>query len=67
MLTLLIMGEGWVAPVQWEASMLGSSWGVSEEYGDARVERCRVFMLLCKLFFKGQSLGGRGIVALQAY
>ena len=27
-----------------EASVLGSVWGVAEEFGDARVGRCRVFM-----------------------
>ena len=38
-----VVGAGVYFPVREEA-MQGAIWGTAEEYGDARLERCRAFM-----------------------
>ena len=38
-----VAGAGVYLPVS-EIAFQGAVWGVAEEYGDARLERCRVFM-----------------------
>ena len=51
-----------------EASLLGSVWGVSEEYGDGRVDRCRAFMSVPGPLQSVQRAEFWGaVLALQAY
>ena len=49
----VVAGAGVYLPAS-ELAFDGSVWGTAEEYGDARLERCRAFYAvfpgLCKLF-----------------
>ena len=64
-----VAGAGAVPVPASELAFEGSVWGVAEEYGDARLERCRAFMpvpgVQCRLFSVLSSCGAT--VALQAY
>ena len=51
-----------------EATMLGSVWGVTEEYGEALVDKCRVFKSVPGTLQSAQRAEfWRVILALQAY
>ena len=51
-----------------ELAFEGSVWGTAEEYGDARLERCRAFILVPGVMQTDQRAEfGVAIIALQAH
>ena len=62
-----VAGAGVHVPAS-ELAFEGSVWGVAEEYGDARLERCRAFMPVPGIMQTVQRAEFWGaIVAMQAY
>ena len=62
-----VAGAGVNVPAS-EMAFDGSVWGVAEEYGDARLERCRAFMPVPGILQTVQRAEFWGaIIAMQAY
>ena len=62
-----VAGAGVYLPAS-ELAFEGSTWGTAEDYGDARLERCRAFLLVPGVMQTVQRAELWGaILALQAY